>query len=347
MTAAGPPAAAGPMTPEMRRKLAEGTVAAQFETVSVAAQGCDIIIAATALQIAARSVAEKSGLPYVFVAYCPAVLPSAHHAPPPLPPLPGQPAAPAADNRERWAGDAERFNGLFGDVLNAHRASLGLSAVSDVRSHIFGDQVWLASDPTLGPWPDRQDPTVFQSGAWILPDERSLPDELEMFLDEGEPPVYFGFGSIRAPYGLSAAMIGAARAVGRRAIVSRGWAELSPTDNETDCLAIGDVNLQELLTRVAAAVHHGGAGTTTTAALAGAPQVLIPQLYDQHYWAGRTQELGIGVAHAPGTPTAESLTIALDEALQPNIAVQAQAVAAAIRLDGAEMAAIRVAAITS
>jgi len=235
--------------------------------------------------------------------------------------------------------DAERFNGLFGDVLNAHRASLGLSPVSDVRSHIFGDQVWLASDPTLGPWPDREDRTVLQTGAWILPDKRPLPDDVEMFLDEGEPPVYFGFGSIRAPYGLSAAMIDAARAVGRRAIVSRGWAELSLTDNETDCLAIGDVNLQELLTRVAAAVHHGGAGTTTTAALAGAPQVLIPQLYDQHYWARRTQELGIGVAHAPGAPTAESLTTVLDEALQPNVGRRARAIAAAVRLDGAEAAA--------
>ncbi len=336
MAVAGPPAAGGTMTAEMRRKLAEGTVAAQFETVSAAAHGCDIIVAATALQIAARSVAEKLGLPYVFVAYCPAVLPSAHHAPPPLP---GQVQAPAADNHELWVRDAERFNGLFGDVLNAHRASLGLSPVSDVRSHIFGDQAWLASDPTLGPWPDREDRTVLQTGAWILPDKRPLPDDVEMFLDEGEPPVYFGFGSIRAPYGLSAAMIDAARAVGRRAIVSRGWAELSLTDSETDCLAIGDVNLQELLTRVAAAVHHGGAGTTTTAALAGTPQVLIPQLYDQHYWARRTQELGIGVAHAPGTPTAASLTTALDEALQPNVGRQARAIAAAVRLDGAEAAA--------
>jgi len=347
LTAAGPPAAANPMPPEIRRKLAEGTVTAQFETVSAAAHGCDIIVAATALQIAARSVAEKLGLPYVFVAYCPAVLPSAHHPPPPLPPLPGQLPTPAADNRELWAKDAERFNGLFSDVLNAHRASLGLSAVSDVRRHIFGDQVWLASDPTVGPWPDRGDRAVFQSGAWILRDERPLPGELEAFLDAGEPPVYFGFGSIRAPQGLSAAMIGAARAVGRRAIVSRGWAELSPTDNESDCFAVGEVNLQKLLAHVAAAVHHGGAGTTTTAALAGAPQVVIPQVYDQHYWAQRIQQLGTGVAHAPGTPTADSLAAALDVAVRPNVAAQARTLAGAIRLDGAEAAAIRVAGMTS
>ena len=139
-------------------------------------------------------------------------------------------------------------------------------------------------------------------------------------------------------------MIDSARALGRRAIVSRGWADLSLTDNEPDCLSIGDVNLQALLTRVAAAVHHGGAGTTTTAAMAGAPQVVIPQVYDQHYWAQRVQELGIGAAHAPGTPTAESLTTALEQTLRPNVTLQAQAIAAAVRRDGARDAAERVAA---
>jgi vancomycin aglycone glucosyltransferase len=73
-------------------------------------------------------------------------------------------------------------------------------------------------------------------------------------------------------------MIETARTLGRRAILSRGWADLSLVDKEADCLAIGEVNQQVLFKRVAAVVHHGGAGTTTTAALAGAPQVVIPQV---------------------------------------------------------------------
>jgi vancomycin aglycone glucosyltransferase len=92
----------------------------------------------------------------------------------------------------------------------------------DVRRHIFTDQPWLAADPTLGPWPDPADPTVFQTGAWILLDDRPLSRELETFLEAGEPPVYFGFGSIRRPQDLSQVMIRSARALGRRAIVSRG-----------------------------------------------------------------------------------------------------------------------------
>jgi vancomycin aglycone glucosyltransferase len=342
MTAARPAATTPVFTPEQRRQLAEASVAAQFETVAAAAEGCDVIVAATALQIAARSVAEKKGLQYFFVAYCPAVLPSPHHAPPPLPPLPGEtPPSPTADNRELWARDTERFNNLFGAVLNSHRAGIGLQPVDDVRSHIFGDRRWLAADPTLAPWPDPADPSVFQTGSWILPDERPLSRELETFLESGDPPIYFGFGSICAPQGLSQVMIESARAVGRRAVVSRGWADLSLVDDQPDCLAIGEVNQHVLFTRVAAVVHHGGAGTTTAAALAGAPQVVIPQMYDQHYWAQRIGHLGIGTAHAPGTPTIDSLTGALELTLQTDVAARARSVATAVRRDGVQAAAQR------
>jgi vancomycin aglycone glucosyltransferase len=99
------------------------------------------------------------------------------------------------------------------------------------------------------------------------------------------------------------------------------------------------VNQQALFGRVAAVVHHGGAGTTTAAARAGAPQVIIPQHYDQHYWAGRVQQLGIGTAHAASTPTAESLTAALERTLQPGIAYAARSVGSRMRVDGAEVAA--------
>jgi vancomycin aglycone glucosyltransferase len=63
---------------------------------------------ATQPQVAARSVAEKLGIPYVFAAYARVVMPSPHHAPPPLPPLPGQAPPTTNDNSELWAQNAER-----------------------------------------------------------------------------------------------------------------------------------------------------------------------------------------------------------------------------------------------
>jgi len=148
------PMAARP-TPEQIRQMIEGTVVTQFETVAAAAQGCDVIVAATALQIAARSVSEKRGIPYVFAAYCPAVLPSPHHAPPILP-MRGDTPAPALESYdELWARDRQRWNDGWAAPLNRHREALGLDPVTDVLGHILGERPWLASDPTLGPWPER------------------------------------------------------------------------------------------------------------------------------------------------------------------------------------------------
>jgi vancomycin aglycone glucosyltransferase len=332
---------AAPPTPEQLRQIMEGVVATQFETLTAAAQGCDLMVGATALQIAAPSVAEKLGIPYFFAAYCPAVLPSPHHAPPVLAMLGDKPAAAQTDYSELWAKERQRWNDQWRSPLNAQRAKAGLEPIRDVYPHILTDQPWLAADPTLGPWPDPADESVFQTGAWLLKDDRPLSPELEAFLDAGAPPIYFGFGSIRAPENLSRVMIEAARALGRRAILSRGWADLALIDDAPDCLAIGEVNQQALFKRVAAVVHHGGAGTPTAAARAGAPQVVIPQHYDQHYWAGRIDHLGIGTAHAPGTPTTGSLTSALNHTLQSDVAARAESIAAAVRSDGAEIAARR------
>jgi vancomycin aglycone glucosyltransferase len=249
------------------------------------------------------------------------------------------PAPATADYSELWAQDARRWNDMWGLLLNSHRAKLGLAPVSDVRGHILTDRPWLAADPILAPWPDPADQAVFQTGAWILPDERPLSPELDLFLYAGEPPVYFGFGSIRAPEDLSRVMIQTARALGRRAIILRGWADLSLIDNEPDCLTIGEVNHQALFKRVAAVVHHGGAGTTTAATRAGAPQVVIPQHYDQHYWAQRVQHLGIGIAHTFDPPTADSLTSALEHVLQPDVTARAHSIATTVRSDGTQVAA--------
>jgi vancomycin aglycone glucosyltransferase len=332
------PSASRP-TPDQLRRMVDDTVAAQFETIASAAEGCDVLVGATALQVAAPSIAEHMDVPYVFAAYCPAVLPSPHHAPPVLVMRGDQPAPAADDYRTRWDADAQRWNATWQSALTAHRASIGLAPIDDVRGYVLTDRPWLAADRTLAPWPDPTDDGVFQTGAWIAPDTRPLSAELEAFLDADDAPVYFGFGSSRAPRDLGKTMIQAARACGRRAIVSRGWAGLSPIDDAPDCLAIGDTNLQILFRRVAAVVHHGGAGTTTIAARAGAPQVVIPQHYDQHYWAGRVQHLGTGVAHAPEAPTVESLTAALDRALHADIATRARSAAADVRDDGADIAA--------
>lgn len=322
-------------------RVAAELIAAQFETFACAAEGCDVVLATGLLPPAAgaRSVAEHLGIRYIYAAYCPIFPPSPHH--PPVP-FPGRPLPPGVtDNRVLWDLNDQSANALFGEALNTHRARLGLRRVDNVYDYAFTDRPWLAADPTLGPWEEPADVEVVQTGAWVLPDPRPLRGGLLAFLDAGEPPVYVGFGSMpmRASKDIRRVAIEGVRAQGRRAIVSAGGADLALIDGRDDCFAIGEVNQQALFPRVAAVVHHGGAGTTTTAARAGASQVVVPQMADQPYWAGRVVELGIGVAHDGPAPTVDSLAGALGAALVPEIRARATAVSAMVRSDGATVAA--------
>lgn len=335
--------ATNPAPPTSISQRAAEMFAATYDAVAAVAEGCDAVVATGLIPAAAaaRAVAEKLGIPYVFVAYFPTYLPSPHH-----PPLvwPGRPVPPdVTDNRVLWDLNAENIHELFGEAINTHRATIGLPPVGNVRDHVLTDHPWLAADPTLSPWLEPADLDVVQTGAWIRPDERPLPADLEAFLNAGAPPVYVGFGSmpLRDAQDVTRAAIDAVRAQGRRVLLSRGWADLALTDDQDDCFAVGEVNQQALFGRVAAVVHHGGAGTTTTAARAGAPQVVVPQMADQPYWAARVAELGIGAAHDGPTPTYESLTAALKTALTPDTRTRATALAATIRPDGATTAAKR------
>nr|WP_246714902.1 nucleotide disphospho-sugar-binding domain-containing protein [Methylobacterium sp. R2-1] len=224
---------------------------------------------------------------------------------------------------------------------NSHRASVGLPLLDNVRDHVFTRGPWLASDPVLSPWLPTNLVDTVHTGAWIWPDDRPLPAALEAFLNAGDPPVYVGFGSMAMSASEDAARVAieAVRAHGRRVILARGWADLAPSDDGQDCLAVGEVNQQALFPRVSAVVHHGGAGTTTAAARAGTPQLAVPQVVDQPYWAERMANLGIGVAHHGPVPTFESLSVGLRTALAPKTRERATAVAGMMRADGATAAA--------
>ncbi|ONK13322.1 Desosaminyl transferase EryCIII precursor [Streptomyces sp. MP131-18] len=316
-------------------------IAAQFDTVTAAAEGCDVLVATGMMPAAAGalSVAEMLGIRSVSVTFQQLTLPAPHRRPLAYA---GRPFPPeVTDNRVLWELDAQSIDALFGEALNTNRAAAGLPPVKHVRDYVIGDQPWLATDPILDPWQKTPDLDVVQTGAWTLPDERPLPAELVAFLDADAPPVYVGFGSMpmHASADVAQVAIEAVRAQGHRVVIGRGWADLALIDGQEDCFAVGEVNHQALFGRVAAVVHHGGAGTTTTAARAGAPQVVVPQLADQPYWAGRVAELGIGAAHDSPTPAFESLSAALRAALTPETRARAAAVADTIRTNGATVAA--------
>jgi vancomycin aglycone glucosyltransferase len=316
-------------------------IAAQYEAIGAAATRCDAVLATGLVPsaAAAQCVAEKLGVPYFHATFCPLFLPSHHHKPYPYPGHPHPPEV--TDPRALWDLNIGVMNALFGEAVNRHRASIDLPTVDNVRDHVFTSRPLLASDPVLWPWLPTDLCEAVQTGAWLLPDKRPLPADLEAFLNDSAPPVYVGFGSIALPSTRDSAQVAikAIRAQGLRVVLARGWADNAPIDERDDCFLVGEVNQQALFGRVAAVLHHGGAGTTTTVARAGTSQVIVPQIVDQPYWAGRVAELGIGAAHGGQSPTFQSLSAALGTALTPETQARAIAVARTVRTDGAEIAA--------
>jgi vancomycin aglycone glucosyltransferase len=210
-------------SPEQLQQLAEQMVRGQFQVIPEAARGCDLIVAAGALQIATRTIAELRKIPYVFAAYCPAVLPSAHYPPPSMLQHYSQ-TLNEAENERLWANDDQQFT-RFAPTLNEERANAGLPPVTNVRSYMFTDRPWLAADPLLAPVYPLSGMQVVQTGAWILDDLPTaplLPDELEDFLAAGPPPIYLGFGSMRAADQTGRVLLEAARALGLRSLLSQG-----------------------------------------------------------------------------------------------------------------------------
>jgi sterol 3beta-glucosyltransferase len=161
---------------------------------------------------------------------------------------------------------------------------------------------------------------VMPTASWMLEESSHRVDpRIARFLDLMPPPIYVGFGSMvtKRTSELADHVVAAARAVGRGVLLGSGWASLDRyVPDADDVLAARDLPHGMVLPRVAAAVHHGGAGTTTAVARAGVPQVVLPHLLDQYYWASRIQRLGLGPRSLPvDLVTADVLAERLDRAL--------------------------------
>lgn len=286
-------AIAGKPVATLREMMAylDEVLAAQFELVPAAAKGADLVIGA-GVQAGAALAGEIHGIPYRYIAYCPAMFPSAEYGPVMLPTS----GMPRWLNRLAWAVFQPIFVGLFQFKLNRRRRLLGLGKLHDAFRYILSERPILASDLDLGrPGPDG--PFDVQQIRGLHPiDTSPLPEKLQAFLDAGPPPIYIGFGSMTdpAPAATTRTVLDAIERVGCRAVISQGWAGLGDGPLPERVFVTGPVPHGSLFPRCALIVHHGGAGTTTSAARAGVPQLLVPHLLDQFYWVGQIRMLGVG-----------------------------------------------------
>ncbi|WP_327315624.1 glycosyltransferase [Streptomyces sp. NBC_01235] len=179
------------------------------------------------------------------------------------------------------------------------REGLGLPALSPLGPlrHARRAPVLCAFSPVVVPRPADWGPNVHMTGFWHH--EQPLwkpPHRLLDFLDDGPPPVYVGFGSMRSrdPEATDRVVRAALRRAGLRGVLAG-----DPTTSEDDVLVVGDTPHSWLFPRMAAVIHHGGAGTTASALRSGVPSLVCPFFGDQPFWAERVHSLGAGPKPLP------------------------------------------------
>ena len=133
---------------------------------------------------------------------------------------------------------------------------------------------------------------------------------MEAFLQKGEAPVYFGYGSmicISSKF-MTLLSLRALRLTGLRGIFCAAWSEmsLSLVEGEADAEELRDFCKDQvfflkfaphgaLFPRCRVVVHHGGAGTTNASARSGIPTIVLPLSFDQFDQSDMINRRGIGV----------------------------------------------------
>lgn len=305
----------------------------QIRVLTREAGDADLILGG-GVQLGAPTAAETQGIPYRFVAYCPIVFPSADYPPFTVERRLRSPRL----NRGLWRLFLAVGGALLRPAVNRRREALGLAPLRDFYAYLRSPHPLLAADPQLAPLPDDVGFDVETVGFLAPPAEGQLPEKLEGFLAAGPPPVYLGFGSMPDPdpARTTGLVLEAVRRLGVRAVVSEGWAGLGRAPLPEGVVGVGAVPHALLFPRMAAIVHHGGAGTTHTAARAGVPQLVVPHLLDQFYWAERVAQLGVGPPALPRRQLDAERLAALLAATLDNEVLKERAAELAARMNGGD-----------
>lgn len=119
---------------------------------------------------------------------------------------------------------------------------------------------------------------------------------LDRWLLSGEPPIYFGFGSmpILNPPEFLRTVRQVLESLGMRGLIVSGWTNMQGMQSDERIFLAPELNHDAVLPRCRAAVHHGGVGTTTASLAAGLPTLICSVFLDQPFWGTRVQALGAG-----------------------------------------------------
>lgn len=123
-----------------------------------------------------------------------------------------------------------------------------------------------------------------------------ISQELNDWLNNGEPPIAFMFGTaMRTGDTVFQVSMEACMRLNRRGILLSRHADQIPQNLPSNVRHVDYAPFSQLLPRCAALVHHGGIGTISQALRSGIPQLIKPMAHDQFDNAVRVERLEVGL----------------------------------------------------
>lgn len=266
-------------------ELVHTLIEKQFAGMEPVLKKSDLLIGAS-VQVAGFHLAEYYNIPYYHVYYTSRFLESRYYPPFRF----SVKSKYLIRNWFLWKIYKMYSNKITRNPLNKYRQKLGLKTISSV-TNLYQDNLLIATDAELDPTrPDLKEKFI-QTGYWHLQE-----DEIPLSLDsdlKGRKLVYLGFGSM--PDYTKDETMAIIKEIAHQLDVVFVVSEklLAGKEPESNIIPIGYASHLNLFTQVDLVIHHGGAGTTHTAAYSGKPQIIVPQIADQFYWAERVKELGV------------------------------------------------------
>jgi rhamnosyltransferase subunit B len=146
-------------------------------------------------------------------------------------------------------------------------------------------------------WPVNSEATgfLFYDGS-----SQSLSQDLETFLQSGEPPVVFTLGSsaVHTPGDFYMQSLEAAKTLNCRAVllVGQEGRKRLPASLPRNVFVTPYAPYSQLFPKASVVVHQGGIGTTAQVLHAGKPAFIVPFAHDQFDHAVRVKRLGVGLS---------------------------------------------------
>lgn len=282
-----------------------------FDALRSAADGADVILSHPAAAMVGSMVAEDLDIPWIAGDLFPMLKPSGRRPPP------GQPDLGPRGNRLLWKIARMPFGAPLTHEhrFAAYRRSKGLdhtrrSPIDAMCSpHL---NLGMASAHYVAPESDWDGPyEITGFSLWGGPNHGEIPDDVNQFLDQGDPPILVTLGSSAASTQRFAETMRHLDLLGERGLFLASTDQIAQELHALNAQSRHGiwkfVPLAGILGRCRAVVQSGAHGTNAMVLSAGLPSVVSPMLFDQLWHGKRQVELGTGLVASKPEGLGDSL----------------------------------------